>query len=571
MGDFIDYSYLNPDSGTSSAGFGTTPLLYAQPGVAPAPVSVPAQVVQEAQSVVPHLYTDMEETSFSPTAGLDFNAIAEQRAKEWADWGTVGQPDATGRIVKFSPMDVAGYATLGAIVNKYGDTTGYIPDTSGGGFFDNFKGIASVLSGGISDLFQGEKPWSSAPLAGTLITGGLSDSVRGEMPFEPVWNPVFNALGMEDYKPANVEEYVNTMRDAIAAGNYAEAFDAWADPTERVNTSLERVGSRLPAEVRAVAPLVGSLIGTAIYPVAGTAAGYGVGSHLAGKDSEETIKGASIAALGSYLSQLVAGLSTEDVSSAFDQANVTAGEGSLVGRTPISAAEWDQLYGGSPFEAGSAMSELYTGGVDVAGKLLSKAKLTPAELDWINGPGYVDPDILASLEAERAATQKATQELPYKEPVPYNEVAETPTALTPEQRGLLPASEAGGDVDQGWSTTGVPEQEQGPTTGPSEADWDVASDIGSWKKWADIAKQLAKLLSGSGDDSDTIVQGPTTYSWFGGSGSAVDMGGGGAFGGRTKKTMLSNLEAEGLRDVQFPFDPEWLNYMDQYAQTNYTG
>jgi hypothetical protein len=227
------------------------------------------------------------------------------------------------------------------------------------------------------------------------------------------------------------------------------------------------------------------------------------------------------------------------------------------------------LYGASPFESGTTGAGVYSGATDVYSKLLSGAKLTPDELAWIQGPGYVDPEVMASLEAERAATQKATQELPYKEPVPYDQVPETPTALTPEQRGLLPASEAGGDVDQGWSTTGVPEQEQGPYVGPSEQDMSKSWFDNFMEKLPDLLKNLAKLF-GDTDSDEYTTEYPDIYSWFGGSGGGNPFSEGMSGYGRTKNNKASNLDVGKLGGTEYPFDPRLQAYMNYY-NTNYIG
>lgn len=140
---------------------------------------------------------------------------------------------------------------------------------------------------------------------------------------------------------------------------------------------------------------------------------------------------------------------------------------------------------------------------------------------------------------------------------------------TPEQRGLLPAAEAGGDVDQGWSTTGVPEAEQGPYVGPGEGEvggeWSV-----NWRDLIKLIKGLQILLSiyESGQEADTVLP-EQFYSWFGGGGAAVDDGT--TYGSKdTGKTKLSNLDVSKLGGLDFPFDPRLLQYMNQY-NTNYVG
>jgi len=64
---------------------------------------------------------------------------------------------------------------------------------------------------------------------------------------------------------------------------------------------LGKAGEVLPEEVRSVLPAVGATIGSIVYPVAGTALGYGVGAHMAGANSTQALTGAGASAVTSYL------------------------------------------------------------------------------------------------------------------------------------------------------------------------------------------------------------------------------------------------------------------------------
>jgi hypothetical protein len=400
-------------------------------------------------------------------------------------------------------------------------------------------GLGSILSGGLTDVLGGNIPMAalaSQPQLGFIastLSGGISDALVG-------------ATKAQD--------------EGIYAG-----LDRAIDPGGFVDIATRKIGEQLPEEVRAKATGAGALIGNIIYPVFGAAAGAGIGSKLAGADYDEGFKSAIASMLASYIAQGAGGLDTGDLNSAGEMVAQTAGSG----RYPISAAEWDVLYGGSPFDVGSVGSDIYSGGIDLYSKMLSGAKLTADEQAWINGPGYISPEDIADMERLQQTTSQAQRELPYKEPVPYDQVPETPTALTPEERGLLPASEAGGDVDQGWSTTGLPEAEQGPYVGPGPG----AVAEGAWYEninWKDVIKGLQQLINIYTAGGETEPESPEQfYSWFGGGGMALDdsmmMG-----TKNTKDTKLSNLEAGKLGGVEFPFDPRLLQYMNQY-QTNYVG
>ncbi len=138
----------------------------------------------------------------------------------------------------------------------------------------------------------------------TLLTGGISDSLRGEMPFAGIFDPLIAKFGLQDYAPSSVEEWVNAIKAAASDSDWAQLFDNIFDPTLVTNKALESLGSRLPASIRDIAPTLGTLIGTYIYPVAGTAIGYGIGAHLQGQTSQQAIMGAGTAATAAYVSMI---------------------------------------------------------------------------------------------------------------------------------------------------------------------------------------------------------------------------------------------------------------------------
>lgn len=85
----------------------------------------------------------------------------------------------------------------------------------------------------------------------------------------------------------------------------ATGIDRAIDPGGSIDRVTRYVGSKLPQGVRNIAPAAGAIIGSILYPVAGTAAGYGIGSKLKGEGYKEGFIGAGIAAGSAYLGGLV--------------------------------------------------------------------------------------------------------------------------------------------------------------------------------------------------------------------------------------------------------------------------
>lgn len=158
---------------------------------------------------------------------------------------------------------------------------------------------------------EGKGSWLSKA-ARTLLTGGIGDLVAGE--------PMGSGLtqGLSDLMPEGTfaQQVVPSLLDPVGAANYdidkiidaggkgtdvaASVFERLADPTKSVNYSLEHIGEELPEGLREAAPAVGGVVGGLIHP--GFAAlGAGIGSHIAGKSSADSMTNAGIAGVSSYL------------------------------------------------------------------------------------------------------------------------------------------------------------------------------------------------------------------------------------------------------------------------------
>jgi hypothetical protein len=150
-------------------------------------------------------------------------------------------------------------------------------------------GLLSFATGGLSDIAQGN-PWGS----------GLYDQIQEIIP-----GNAGRTVG------SLVDPFGSTITEVSRADGIPEMIDAAADPTHSVNYSLEGIGKALPAGVRQMAPAIGSIVGTAIYPVAGTAAGYGVGAHIAGQDSKQAQMGAGLSATTAWAANAASGLMSQ--------------------------------------------------------------------------------------------------------------------------------------------------------------------------------------------------------------------------------------------------------------------
>jgi hypothetical protein len=153
------------------------------------------------------------------------------------------------------------------------------------GWFEDYFSppqVAGFLSGGVSDIFQGKNQGSTQYESFQKLFGGNQ------------WGRTVGSLA---------DPFGSTLTELDSAHGIPEAIDAVADPTHSVNWSLEEIGTYLPQSIRDIAPALGATIGTMVYPVAGTAAGYGIGAHIAGKSSQDAQMGAGIGATTAYATQ----------------------------------------------------------------------------------------------------------------------------------------------------------------------------------------------------------------------------------------------------------------------------
>jgi hypothetical protein len=171
-------------------------------------------------------------------------------------------------------------------------------------------GIASVLTGGLSDIVQGN-PWGSGQI--DAIDSLLGDSNIIGHGLSNLINPVGKQI--KDLKQT-------WDSDASFIDKFSTAFERVADPTRSINFSLGQAGRVLPDWLLDVAPAIGAAIGTYIYPVAGTAIGYGIGSHLGddrsdgNSDSAKALTGAGLSATAAYAAGADGGSLTDLLSSA---------------------------------------------------------------------------------------------------------------------------------------------------------------------------------------------------------------------------------------------------------------
>jgi len=182
------------------------------------------------------------------------------------------------------------------------------------GFFDS---IVSVMTGGISDLVQGNSMGS-----------GSLELINDVLPEHTFLGKVVPSL-LLPAESANRDLGEIWSHGGSFVDKFSNSFDRLADPTNSVNYSLEHIGRALPASVRQAAPAIGATIGTIAYPVAGTALGYGIGAHLAGQNSTQALTGAGTAATaawaGGALSNQIGGTAGKLAGNVASQALKTGG------------------------------------------------------------------------------------------------------------------------------------------------------------------------------------------------------------------------------------------------------
>jgi hypothetical protein len=161
-------------------------------------------------------------------------------------------------------------------------TTSFVPKGPKSG------GILGWIAPGIGDILEG-RTWGAS--RSDFLNGVFSDNTFASQVFPSLIDPVGSG---------NTDIANEWSKGGSFVDRFSNTFDRLADPTNSVNYSLESGGEQLPEDVRNAMPGVLATIGTVIYPVAGTALGYGIGSHLAGKNSTESLTGAGTAATAAW-------------------------------------------------------------------------------------------------------------------------------------------------------------------------------------------------------------------------------------------------------------------------------
>lgn len=125
----------------------------------------------------------------------------------------------------------------------------------------------------------------------SLFTGGLSDVVQGKAPGSGLGNlsPVMNFMN-----PGLVSGY--GVVDNLKEGNWAKALNYAVDPVTEpgidwLATSSGKQLEKLVPGVTQLGPTLGALIGTAIAPGYGTLAGYELGNKIKGGSALEGVIG----------------------------------------------------------------------------------------------------------------------------------------------------------------------------------------------------------------------------------------------------------------------------------------
>jgi len=119
---------------------------------------------------------------------------------------------------------------------------------------------------GWADIFS---PLVSGDLFKSLLSGGISDAVEG----------------YNKYKKG---------------GSFFDFLDRGIDPGGTVDKGTRALGEQLPDEIRQVAPTIGGVVGS-IWGPGGAAAGAGVGSKIAGDDTQTGMQKAGTAAVAAYI------------------------------------------------------------------------------------------------------------------------------------------------------------------------------------------------------------------------------------------------------------------------------
>lgn len=352
------------------------------------------------------------------------------------------------------------------------------------GMFGSFSPAVSFFTGGLSDVIQGDKLGEGflGEKGGSLFqdfllstgTAGLSDAYKGYEKYQDI-------------------------------GDIFAGIDRAIDPGGVVDTWTRKIGSFLPDEIRQYAPALGSAIGSAIYPVAGTAAGYGIGAKLKGGEDVYNYKGDMIGAGTAAALAYLANGGMSKIGSYFS--TPTAGEAASIGtdrelqyilndmQSALSSDYDPSLVAGLRdyelnhilTDMGDAVSPNYTGSTETPVRFSSGRPVGTAHtLKGRSFDPYSGEDRGYWYDVDRMAPEEPTLDYPYPDP-------NNPTEPMYNESGMY------------------------DYTLPSEFDPNdlVTSSSGSWKDYLeDFLKVLKGLKIGGG------TEGTPGYikSWFGGSG-----------------------------------------------------
>lgn len=160
------------------------------------------------------------------------------------------------------------------------------------GFFDT---VASIATGGVYDVIQGEAPFSSA----IESVFGSDSSVTGWL--KDVSSQLFS--GGFDQLPKAFEK---ASRQDGFGNKVATFFDRAADPAGTIDYATRKSGQVIPSQVHDVVEPIGNAISGIMGP--GYAAGFaGIAGKMQGRDDLTNWRNAGIAALRSYLANGVDG------------------------------------------------------------------------------------------------------------------------------------------------------------------------------------------------------------------------------------------------------------------------
>ena len=161
------------------------------------------------------------------------------------------------------------YAFGGRIMNQ-------VTDTPGRGYF-GFSDIANIATGG----------------AYGAITGDYGDSLgKAGHILSDIWGSTHTAA---------IYDLYDAWKTSGNAGDIYGFIDRAMDPGGTVDPSLRAAGELMPQWMRDVAPMVGGIIGQLWGPWM-AAAGAGAGAKIAGYDTKEAMRTASMAALMTWIS-----------------------------------------------------------------------------------------------------------------------------------------------------------------------------------------------------------------------------------------------------------------------------